>query len=357
MKYNKGFAPIAIIAIVVGALVIVGGTYYLGKSSKTVPQNTGVNNYQPQENQNNQPVQNNSNEVPTGPYGNETNYVAPTPLKDTSKTSCKTGAEWIKVISPNGSEVYKAGDKITVKWENCNIATDSGINIGVGTLGFTTTNTGSYTFTIPSNFPGGNYKAKVELDTPTPTTILDYSDTSFRINNSVACFTSFPSLSLSLDSTSPTGNIKTGSNNIELARFGLTPSGNCNLKINQLTIVDGGPGLANNLKIYDGNSNLIATGVSDGYHQFSFYFSNPLVLTNSATKILIVKADIQKDLYGTTSTAERGVMLNLAIGDWKGTISGAIDQSSNMSLNNYNILAPADGNLSSVHSNKLIVTQ
>ena len=36
MKYNKGFAPIAIIAIIVGALVIIGGTYYLGKSSNEI---------------------------------------------------------------------------------------------------------------------------------------------------------------------------------------------------------------------------------------------------------------------------------------------------------------------------------
>ena len=48
MKYNKGFTLIAIIAIITGALVIVGGVYYLGKNSKTVPQNTVEDNYQPQ---------------------------------------------------------------------------------------------------------------------------------------------------------------------------------------------------------------------------------------------------------------------------------------------------------------------
>lgn len=32
MKYNKGFAPLILVAIIVGALVIGGGVYYLGKS-------------------------------------------------------------------------------------------------------------------------------------------------------------------------------------------------------------------------------------------------------------------------------------------------------------------------------------
>jgi len=37
----------------------------------------------------------------------------------------------IKVISPNGGEVYKAGDKITVKWESCNVDPNS---IGIGLI-------------------------------------------------------------------------------------------------------------------------------------------------------------------------------------------------------------------------------
>jgi len=33
MKYNKGFAPLILVAIIAGALVIGGGAYYLGKNS------------------------------------------------------------------------------------------------------------------------------------------------------------------------------------------------------------------------------------------------------------------------------------------------------------------------------------
>lgn len=61
MKYNKGFAPLAIIAIIVGVLVIGVGAYYLGTKNNSIPKNTEENNI-PKENQNsitNTPEQNN----------------------------------------------------------------------------------------------------------------------------------------------------------------------------------------------------------------------------------------------------------------------------------------------------------
>lgn len=47
MKYNKGFAPIFLVAIIVGALVIGGGAYYMGKSKgedKKVEENINTSN-------------------------------------------------------------------------------------------------------------------------------------------------------------------------------------------------------------------------------------------------------------------------------------------------------------------------
>lgn len=47
MKYNRGFAPLILVAIIVGALVIGGGAYYLGKSKgedKKVGENVNVEN-------------------------------------------------------------------------------------------------------------------------------------------------------------------------------------------------------------------------------------------------------------------------------------------------------------------------
>ncbi|MBP6912944.1 MAG: hypothetical protein KBB86_03355, partial [Candidatus Pacebacteria bacterium] len=51
-------------------------------------------------------------------------------IKATSVAGCtSTTAPWIKVLSPNGGESYKAGDKVAVKWESCNIPTDNNIRI------------------------------------------------------------------------------------------------------------------------------------------------------------------------------------------------------------------------------------
>lgn len=47
MKYNKGFAPLILLAIIVGALVIGGGAYYMGKSKEN---NIKVENFKLKEN-------------------------------------------------------------------------------------------------------------------------------------------------------------------------------------------------------------------------------------------------------------------------------------------------------------------
>lgn len=53
MKNNKGFAPIAIVLIVIAVLAIGGIAYYVGTKNNSVPQNTQENNNQPPANQNN----------------------------------------------------------------------------------------------------------------------------------------------------------------------------------------------------------------------------------------------------------------------------------------------------------------
>ena len=126
MNKNKGVIGIGLIlAIVLGIVVVGGGAYYLRTKKNTennkVIENTSVTN----------PIEeNNSHEVPTGPYGDETNYVAPKPLVDNKKTdtinsATKTisttlpakyiGAQegWPPVISNNSSATYSCVTGIT----------------------------------------------------------------------------------------------------------------------------------------------------------------------------------------------------------------------------------------------------
>lgn len=164
MKYNKGFTPTIILVIILGFLVVGGVAYFVGKSS--TPKNKVVDN---------------SNYTTSATNNNSlTQIPSPAPTCNPSLT----------VLSPNGGEVYKAGDKITVKWNSCNFSSSSNDIVvalhqngewdNVIYLSGATINDGSEIFTIPTNIKVGNYKirvgsveAKVEQD---------FSDNLFKIN-------------------------------------------------------------------------------------------------------------------------------------------------------------------------------
>ena len=101
MKYNKGFAPVLVLVIVLGVLAVGGGAYFVGKSS--TPKNTvsDNSNYFP-------PVQQNNNLPATS---NTNNNVTPPVITKPS----------ITVLSPNGGEIYKKGDTAYVRWNTQNI--------------------------------------------------------------------------------------------------------------------------------------------------------------------------------------------------------------------------------------------
>jgi hypothetical protein len=190
MKQNKGIIGLGlIVAIVLGIVVVGGGAYLLGTKKNTkVVENPNVTN---------KLEENNSHEVPTGPYGDETNYVAPNPVVNnptnpvvsTGCTSSSTPS--IKVLSPNGGETYTAGQKITVKWSSCNVSASSydiivalhqnGDWQNVVYLSNATINDGNEIFTIPSNITAGSYKIRV--GSSVAKIQQDFSDGLFTINS------------------------------------------------------------------------------------------------------------------------------------------------------------------------------
>jgi len=107
MNKNKGIIGIGLIlAIVLGIVVVGGGAYYLGKRNNLPPlitKNTGGD-----------PA------------------IKNLPVDNSQQVNCTSNSpSTIKVISPNGGEIYKAGDKITVKWESCNIPATHKFYIGL----------------------------------------------------------------------------------------------------------------------------------------------------------------------------------------------------------------------------------
>ena len=174
MKKNKGFGLVAIL-IIIGALILSGGAYYVGKSSKAPAQNPPVNNYQPVT----------QNDVVN-------NSVAE------NKSNCKVGdAPWTKVLSPNGGEIFTEGQKITVKWESCNVNENvsvvlesPGHDFSGPWIGLEIPNTGTAEYTLPSfksnthevtAQPGKFYKIRVA--TASARVKQGWSDNTFTINS------------------------------------------------------------------------------------------------------------------------------------------------------------------------------
>lgn len=104
-------------------------------------------------------------------------------------------APFIKVLSPNGGEVYQPGQQITVKWQSCNVPANTQIDLyfdnyastpGMGGTGggAISTNDGIETFNLPTTaiFSTMEYGNKFKLRANIGNTILDTSDNMFTIS-------------------------------------------------------------------------------------------------------------------------------------------------------------------------------
>lgn len=116
---------------------------------------------------------------------------------DIKKDGCdSTTAPWIKVLSPNGGESYKAGEQFTVKWDSCNVSPSQKVEVNIYSsnptvFGFLadggTVNDGVETFNLDSGLPiGSNYEITVGVPISgdfnnSALSIYDKSDANFSI--------------------------------------------------------------------------------------------------------------------------------------------------------------------------------
>lgn len=139
MKYNKGFAPVLVLIIVLGVLAVGGVAYFAGKSSAPKNEVTDNSNYFP-------PVQQNQNPPVTSNTKN--NVTPPVTIKPS-----------ISVLLPKTGDTLVAGSVKVVTWSSTNLTSSDLINIwliGVGNSQYSkelihaTINDGSESVTIPS---------------------------------------------------------------------------------------------------------------------------------------------------------------------------------------------------------------
>jgi type II secretory pathway pseudopilin PulG len=209
MKNKKrGFVGMGLVLVIVlGVAVVGGGAYYLSKNKEVK----------------------NSENILADLNGEQDLLVAENPTTSKVATDCVSSpAPSIKVLSPNGGEVFNEGDKITVKWQSCNnpyspklvaitlygpnntyaYLTKSNINDTFKPwLSISIPDTGSYDVTIPtfsnpvlsyappysgSFIPGKNFKIKVNVTPMGYDSIEDYSDNLFTINSKKTILTTLP---------------------------------------------------------------------------------------------------------------------------------------------------------------------
>ena len=159
--------------------------------------------------------------------------------KDGKSLPCLVGdtTPQIKVISPNGGEVFTAGQQITVKWSTCNIPANADISVAVhynnNTTGssyglpipVTSLNDGMEVVTLPSTSVlnssnaqlGKFYEVMLTYDVPNSVVMArDLSDSLFTINE-------FPKFSLvgtpTLKLEFPIDGVAPEQEDIYLARF------------------------------------------------------------------------------------------------------------------------------------------
>lgn len=181
MKYNKGFAPLVVLLIVLGLVVVGGGAYMIGKNASSNTEIIPFESVNPVVQEEVLPVK---------------ESLVQKPSSDCTPTSSPS----ITVLSPNGGETYKAGEKVTVKWKTCGTTADDQVMIILrstlrdhGAEIATVPNSGSSTITLPTSFSGGKvavtsgayYKIRLEvggnaMGRPAPS---DESNNLFTINS------------------------------------------------------------------------------------------------------------------------------------------------------------------------------
>jgi len=167
------------------------------------------------------------------------------------------------------------------------------------------------------------------------------------------------SVTISVNTTSPTGNVASGATNVELAKFDFKATGE-KIRISSLDVYLGGTVVTtsaqgiDNLKLYvDGSqvgstADLLVTHIAGAGKQFSL--GTNFEIEAGATKTLVIKADIKSDA-GVAYTATRTLLIGLDAKTAANAYAKALTSSQNVAL------AAATGRTLTVQTGALSVAE
>lgn len=184
---QKGFIVPALLGVI--ALFVIGGGFYVYKN-KNVEAPVIVNETQQVKNQNIQPIQNNSDEI--------TARVPEDRIVDPQAPCDSKATPSLKVLSPNGGETFTLGQTINIKWSSKCTDPNKTVLLSIGIkdsqavselLSMEVKNSGSYDFTIPSNYNlsgynSNKYDVTIDYVYGNGDAVSDKSDGFFTIINS-----------------------------------------------------------------------------------------------------------------------------------------------------------------------------
>ena len=163
MKKNKGFAPIAIVLIIIAVLAVGGVAYFIGtKNSLPTP---------PSENTGGDPaISQNLNTGICGTNGEfcPGNLAYESRIRQETNHTCNVSKDPVVVIiSPNEGQIYNTSEPVTIKWASCSSIENVFIGLAEGghDKGLISekpikSSLGSFEWTTP-NIPSLNYKISI----------------------------------------------------------------------------------------------------------------------------------------------------------------------------------------------------
>lgn len=252
-----------------------------------------------------------------------------------SGTGGGTGSTFVTVsgVTPS-SGVLSAGNAINIGWTVANLPASTTATVTlqsvegevrreavrISSSAATVNGSNSLSWTVPSGIANGNYKIMVELNHAFPISgggsAFPRSETSglWTLGSGTGGGTGQASLAVTLNPSSPSGNVQPGAVNTHIASFALQATGG-NVTINSVQLVSDSSNVnnsINNLQIYQDNITWVAgvtglTSTDGSLRVITVNFVNPIVVTAGTQTTMDIRSYVSGAASGSFRLGVRNI--------------------------------------------------